>query len=85
MYDFFSKELGSQSARVLGSMHLFGNISRLKQDIMTGFTTLRETGEFITFFHQVTTGVASSYSKVGDHVTVFGFIIVNRIDGLVTH
>jgi hypothetical protein len=60
------QELGSQSARVLGSMHLFGNISRLKQDIMSGFTTLRETGEFITFFHQVTTGVASSYSKVGD-------------------
>ena len=47
-------------------MHLFGNISRLKQDIMTGFTTLRETGEFITFFHQVTTGVASSYSKVSN-------------------
>ncbi|CAB4006786.1 Hypothetical predicted protein [Paramuricea clavata] len=69
----YLKELGSQSARVLGSMHLFGNVSRLKQDIMSGFTTLRETGEFITFFHQVTTGVASSYSKfAGSWSDLFG-------------
>ncbi len=78
MHFISPKELGSQSARVLGSMHLFGNISRLKQDIMSGFTTLRETGEFITFFHQVTTGVASSYSKVSNKSN-FNFVyITNR-------
>ena len=26
-------------------MHLLGNVTCLKQDIMSGFTTLRETGE----------------------------------------
>ncbi|XP_046846719.1 uncharacterized protein LOC124440376 [Xenia sp. Carnegie-2017] len=70
----YLKEFGSQSARVLGSMHLLGNISRLKQDIMSGFKTLRETGEFVTFFRQVTTGVASSYSKLaGSWSGLFGF------------
>lgn len=75
----FSKEIGSQSASLLGSLHLLGNISSLQEGIADGLADLKETGDYIGFVKHVRGGLAESYYKVrskwnlaeiGDNVVV---------------
>lgn len=62
----YLKEIGSQSASLLGSLHLLGNISSLQEEIADGLADLKETGDYIGFVKHVRGGLAESYYKFAD-------------------
>ncbi|XP_073236980.1 uncharacterized protein [Porites lutea] len=62
----YLKEIGSQSASLLGSLHLLGNISSLQEEIADGLADLKQTGDYIGFVKHVRGGLAESYYKFAD-------------------
>lgn len=62
----YLKEIGRQSASLLGSLHLLGNLSSLQDEIADGLADLKETGDYMGFVRHVRGGLAESYYKFAD-------------------
>lgn len=58
------QEIGRQSGKILGSLHLLGNVTGLKDSIAEGLADLRETGDYLGFVGHVRNGLTDSYYKV---------------------
>ncbi|XP_048579554.1 intermembrane lipid transfer protein VPS13D isoform X2 [Nematostella vectensis] len=65
----YMKEIGRQSTKILGSLHLLGNMTGLRDDIAEGLAELRETGNYMGFVRHVKSGLADSYYKLTDSWT----------------
>ncbi|XP_031566059.1 uncharacterized protein LOC116301181 [Actinia tenebrosa] len=62
----YLKEIGRQSAKILGSLHLLGNVTGLKDNIAEGLTELKESGDYMGFARHVRSGLTDSYYKLTD-------------------
>ncbi|KAK3729335.1 hypothetical protein QZH41_009044, partial [Actinostola sp. cb2023] len=67
----YLKEVGRQSAKILGSLHLLGNVTGLKDSIAEGLAELKETGNYMGFAGHVRNGLTESYYKLADSWSVY--------------
>ena len=60
----FPQEVGRHSGQILGSLHILGNVSALKNEVADGLAELKETGDYVGFARHIRSGLSDSYSKV---------------------
>ena len=65
------QEVGLQSAKILGSLHLLGNVTELRTELAEGLNDLKETGDYAGFVRHLRKGLSKSYQKVGKELRIF--------------